>query len=73
MKEEMLLRRMLRYIVIVSLVRAQRYVVPTLTIYLCSCDDAEEQKGCLVALVLAYSSVFVRYGRYYNSALRTLD
>lgn len=43
----MLLRRMLRYIVIVSLVRAQRYVVPTLTIYLCSCDDAEEQKGCL--------------------------
>lgn len=50
MKEEMLLRRMLRYIVIVPLVRAQPYVAyPTLAICLCSCHGGERTKSTFVA------------------------
>lgn len=55
MKKEML-RRMLHYIVIVQLVRAQRYMVPTLVIYLYFYDDAKKQKDALSYIRSLYSS-----------------
>lgn len=79
MKEEMLLRRMLCYIVIVPLVRAQRYtVLPRQAIYLCSYDSAKEQKDVrctrtILCIRPLYSRANVCCGRYFNSALRTLE
>lgn len=58
MKEEMLLRKKLCYIVIVPLVRAQRYVVLPCQLFIYALTTAQKNKKMLVAL--SYDLLYLR-------------